>query len=85
MQIANSNVGYAKSQIIILPFINHDPSNLSTIYTALCFAENLIDQYGRGFCPVTFDQPLYAKARDIVDSITDLRKLFVSLGGDSIF
>ena len=81
MQIVNSNVKYAKSQIIILPFINHDPNNLSTIYTALCFAEKLIDQYGLGVFPVTFDQPLYAKAREIVESSTDIRKLFVRLGG----
>ena len=84
MQIVNSNVKYAKSQIITLPFINHDPSNRRTIYTALCFAEKLIDQYGLGFCPVTFDQPLYAKAREIVESSTDLRKRFVGRG-DSIF
>ena len=60
----------------------HNPSNLRTLYTALCFAGKLIDQCELGFCPVTFDQPLYPKASqgDCVQSSTDLRKLFVKLG-----
>ena len=54
------------SKIHILPFINQDPSQTDTIYSALCFAQMLSEKYGLGLCPVTFDQPLYIKAAEIV-------------------
>ncbi|MES9881150.1 MAG: hypothetical protein ABW185_09740, partial [Sedimenticola sp.] len=38
MQVAVTGDTYEQSRIEILPFINLDPTNLSTIFTALCFA-----------------------------------------------
>ena len=35
---------FQTSRIEILPFINPDPTNLSTIYTALCFAQELCEK-----------------------------------------
>ena len=72
---------YERSRIETLPFINLDPSNLSTIYTALCFAQKQCENYGLRVCPVTFDQPLYIKAAEIVASSRDLDKVIVRLGG----
>ena len=44
-----------KSRIEILPFINQDSSQPNTIYSALYFAQKLIDRHNLGTCPVTFD------------------------------
>ena len=41
----------------------------------------MIDRYNLGTCPVTFDQPLYIKATEIVASVTDLPNIFIRLGG----
>jgi len=69
------NDQYERSRTVTLPFINLDPSNLSTIYTAQC------EKHGLQVCPVTFDQPLYIKAAEIVASAQDLDKVVVRLGG----
>ena len=46
------------------------------------FAQNECDSRWINFCPVTFDQPLYVKAVEIVESSHDLKqKLFIRLGG----
>lgn len=57
---------YETSQVEALPFINLDPGNLSTLYTALPFATEECRRCGQDTCLVTFDQPLYIKAVDIV-------------------
>ena len=80
MQISVSGL-YEKSKIEILPFINQDPSNPNTIYSALYFAQQLTERHGLGISPVTFDQPLYIKAVEIVMSSPDLPNIFVRLGG----
>jgi len=67
--------------IVTLPFINLDPSNLRAIYTALCFAQAQCKKHGLQVCPVTFDQPLYIKAAEIVASAQDLYNVVVRLGG----
>lgn len=72
------------SKIDAVPFINLDPSNLTTIYTALKFAANQCREQGQTACFVTFDQPLYAKAVEIVTacgSSSDLSNVIVRLGG----
>ena len=51
----------SKTKIQILPFINLNPSDISTIYTALSFAQKECEKYNIKFAPVTFDQPLYIK------------------------
>lgn len=72
---------FQTSRIETLPFINLEPSNPSTIYTALCFAQTQSDKHNLKICPVTFDQPLYEKASEIVAASRDLDKVVVRLGG----
>ncbi len=75
-------VNQAQSMIQVLPFVNQDPSQPATIYTALCFAQKLSEQYGLGICPVTFDQPLYIKAVEIVKSChSEVKSIVIRLGG----
>ena len=69
------------SRIEVLPFINHKPSQLDTICTALCFTQKLKEKYNLGVSPVTFDQPLYAKATEIRESSSNLPNIFIRLGG----
>ena len=81
MQVVGGTHAPDQSRIVILPFVNHDPSDPSTIYTSLTFAQKLSDQYNLGVCPVTFDQPLYVKAAEIVASSPDIKSICVRLGG----
>ena len=45
------------------------------------FAQTQFENQGIPVCPVTFDQPLYIKAADIIAASDDLTKVFVRLGG----
>ena len=81
MQLSVRGEDCDKSRIEILPFVNQDPSQPNTIYSALYFAQKLIDHHNLGTCPVTFDQPLYIKATGIVASVTDLPNIFIRIGG----
>jgi len=58
-----------------------DPSNLSALYTAVCFEQTQCEKHGLQICPVTLDQPLYIMAAEIVASAQDLDKVVVRLGG----
>ena len=55
-----------KSRILFLPIINNIPSNLDTVYTSLLHAKQITENSRQKLCVVTFDQPLYVKARSIV-------------------
>ena len=69
------------SDTTALPFINLDPSDMSTIYTALVFAKHEATTYNKRYCIVTFDQPLFIKAVDIVHASSNLTGIIVRLGG----
>lgn len=80
----NSKKPYFSSRIIYLPFINAPPSEYDTIYTALLSAIEKCKSLKQEACVITFDQPLYIKARDIVESIGPIPesiKIFIRLGG----
>ena len=81
MKMVMKDDDYHASRIEILPFINLDPSNPSTIYTAMCFAQEQIEKHGLKVCPMTFDQPLFQKASEIVAASNNLDKVVVRLGG----
>ena len=82
MQIIYDGENSDMSRIEILPFINLDPTKESTIYTALCFAKDQIEKAGQSVCPVTFDQPLYMKASEIIAASPELKTCLVTrLGG----
>ena len=64
-----------------LPFINLDPNNLTTIYSALQFTQHECEKNAIATRPVTFDQHLCIKAVEVVSASQDLEKVFVRLGG----
>ncbi|XP_028418322.1 uncharacterized protein LOC114543611 [Dendronephthya gigantea] len=77
-------INYQTSKVITLPFVNLPPSSLDAIYTVLKFAANECEKYGQQTCFVTFDQPLYVKAVDMVaasSSGSELSSVIVRLGG----
>ncbi|ELU12775.1 hypothetical protein CAPTEDRAFT_192603 [Capitella teleta] len=81
MQLASKGENYERTRIEILPFINRQPTNPSSIYTALNFAREQSSLHGMETCFVTFDQPLYVKANEIVASDEILQGVVVRLGG----
>lgn len=64
---------YEMSDINTMQFINASPSDYNTIYTTLLFAVEKCETAGQTTCFITFDQPLYKKARDIISSSQDPR------------
>lgn len=75
---------FERSRILCLPFINAPPTDYGTILTSLLFSTEKCKASNQNTCIVTFDQPLYWKARDITaaaDTNTDLSKVIVRLGG----
>lgn len=66
------------------PFINAPPSNYDTIYTALLSGAEKTKSLGQTTTFITFDQPLYLKAREIIASRvgdSELSNVKVRLGG----
>lgn len=75
---------YEVSSVIPLPFVNLSPNNFSTIYTCLLFAAEECQSRGQSHVLVTFDQPLFAKATEIVLAAapgSPLSRVVVRLGG----
>jgi len=84
MEVLYVTKEYQTSAVVPLPFINLTPSNPTTIYTALLQAAAKGSSNGQTITMVTFDQPLYAKAREMVGAAPDdspLKSLFIRLGG----
>ncbi|ELT96415.1 hypothetical protein CAPTEDRAFT_203052 [Capitella teleta] len=72
---------YERTRIEILPFINLQPTDPSSIYTALNFSRKQSSLHGMKTCFVTFDQPLNAKAIEIVASDEILQGVVVRMNG----
>ncbi|KAG5886452.1 hypothetical protein JTB14_012864 [Gonioctena quinquepunctata] len=74
---------YQVSKIFCLPFIDENPSDLRTIYTALHYAAQHCKETERKTCFVTFDYPLYIKAKQILCNTKDknLENVVPCLGG----
>ncbi|KAK3917801.1 Protein lin-54-like protein [Frankliniella fusca] len=75
---------YLQTATLPLPFVNLSPSDPSTIFTSLLFAAEQASRQGQKFCAVTFDQPLFWKAAEIVlasPANSPLQKIIVRLGG----
>ncbi|KAF2879459.1 hypothetical protein ILUMI_26706 [Ignelater luminosus] len=80
MEKVTKDISYYKSEILFLPFIDFLASSYDEINSVLHFAnKKFILKLKR--CFVTFDQPLYAKAREIVALSPDLSNITVRLGG----
>lgn len=82
-EVISSDITYSQSHVSCLPFINEPPSNLSTLNTALHYAAEESRKLNQKTCFVTFDQPLYYKARSLVAQTenTQLKNIVVRLGG----
>ncbi|GBO01717.1 hypothetical protein AVEN_1095-1 [Araneus ventricosus] len=81
---ATAELPFQKSFVGCLPFINAQPSDYDTILTALLSASEKCESLHQHTCFVTFDQPLYFKAREIISSYDEDSKLsntVVRLGG----
>jgi hypothetical protein len=83
--VLSSTSTFETSRIVVLPFIRLQPSDPSAIYSALTFAESQCSKYNQLSCFVTFDQPLYIKAAEIVATaqtkLCELKNVIVRLGG----
>ncbi|GBP77915.1 hypothetical protein EVAR_89569_1 [Eumeta japonica] len=83
MEQATAELPFEKSFIGCLPFINAPPSGYDTILTALLFACEKCESLHQHTCFVTFDQPLYFKAREIIslyDVNSKLNNTVIRLG-----
>ncbi|KAF0716418.1 SWIM-type domain-containing protein [Aphis craccivora] len=81
--LTKENNKFSTSRILFLPFIHHPASNLNTIYTTLNSIHDNMKFHGHEACVVTFDQPLFIKAREIVAASepgSELSKIIIRLG-----
>lgn len=83
MEQVTNGLDFNRSRIVFLPFIHAPPTDYDTVLTSLLEASARTKAHGQNTCFVTYDQPLYIKARDIVENCqhTDLRNVVVRLGG----
>lgn len=81
MELGTSGEKYECSKVVCLPFINAPPSEYNTVYTSIVSALKQCTLIKQNTCIVTFDQPLYWKACDIVANDTLLKNVVVRLGG----
>ncbi|GBM92284.1 hypothetical protein AVEN_158429-1 [Araneus ventricosus] len=83
-RLSSNSMDFSISRILFLPFIPQPASVYNTIYTTLLCALENAKRYGHDVCIVTFDQPLYTEAREIVAAApdgSDLSKIVIRLGG----
>ena len=83
MQAAMTGTHAGRASIHFLPFINLPASDENGLYSTLTFVASQGTKHG--FAPVlTFDQPLYWKALQIVKSVSpsnSVSKIVLNLGG----
>lgn len=72
---------YECSKVVCLPFINAPPTAYSTVYTSILTALERCALINQNTCVVTFDQPLFWKARDVVACVAGFSNVIVRLGG----
>lgn len=86
MEQATNDLAFNCSKIIFLPFIHAPPTNYDTVLTCLLDATKQTADHFQKTCFVTFDQPLYMKARDIVESCQypDLSRVVVRLSSPNV-
>lgn len=82
METISHDDQYMVSRIFCLPFVNLPPSDMTTITTVLHYAATESLRLGQKTVFVTFDQPLYIKAREIIaNDRAILTDVVVRLGG----
>lgn len=83
MEQVSDGLEFSRSKILFLPFIRAPPTDYNTVFTSLMEVSNQSTAHGQKITFVTFDQPLFIKARDIVESghHPELNSVVVRLGG----
>ena len=81
MHTLSENMSYEKTYVRYLPFIDMPPTNLNCINTVLHLAKQQTQELNQKTTFVTFDQPLFVKAMDIVKSSSALNDVVIRLGG----
>lgn len=75
---------YENSRIICIPFVNNPPTDMDTIFTVLSYGHDKCIEFSQKKVFVTFDQPLYIKAREIIarySNSSNLNNVIILLGG----
>lgn len=73
MQLTSEVINEERSAVAFVPFINSPPSDYNTVYTALEYAAHESLNRDAAVCFITFDQPLYIKARQMQSGIIAVR------------
>lgn len=81
MEEITKDLDYSRSKITFLPFVNAPASNYDTIYTVAIYSSKKAQARGQKHVPVSFDQPLYFKFREILASCPELSNLIPRIGG----
>ena len=82
MQLYSScDTDISQAHVAILPFLRLNPSSLDAIYSVLLFSIDECKRHGQQTCIITFDQPLYAKATEMVAANRELLSVVIRLGG----
>jgi hypothetical protein len=82
MQVAVRSEDYETSSVHTVPFVHATPSDMSTLYTALLFAEDQCQKQNVPVAPITFDCPLYVKSAEIIAACSnEFQHIFARLGG----
>lgn len=77
--LTRQNIHPGKHNVVFLPFINMNPSDSSTIYTTLCFMQDMCERENTK-CVVTFDQPLWLKAMMVKNLYSYLKNITILKG-----
>ena len=80
-QTVVSQEQYKISRIEILPFVNHDPDQHNTIFSALMYVQKLTEKHKIGICPVTFDHLFILKQQKLFSHPKISVKQLSGLGG----
>jgi len=83
MQSVHQGRHQDKSSVLFLPTIDMNPSDVTCVSSTLHFVSEHAKQHGIANPIVTFDQPLWLKAFNIIQTepaISELRKVIVRLG-----
>ena len=83
MQLVHQGRHQGKSSVMFLPMIDMNPSDVTCVSSTLHFVSEHAKQHSIANPIVTFDQPLWLKAFNIIQTEpanSDLRKIIVHLG-----
>nr|CAI5866755.1 unnamed protein product [Callosobruchus analis] len=83
MEVLSREQTYSMTHIECLPFVNGQPSDVTTLHSALLYAVQKSNECNQETIFVTFDLPLYLKCRCLIEQSEnpDFKRIVVRLGG----